>query len=123
MAEEVKLNRQGDKRGMHPNSLKNMRTGHMGNNYSGKDYSITRIIKGMIDEPAEERWLDAQDKGKGLTWRQAIAVRMLRDGVTGKYCELLERLEGKVTQPVSALVKTDVTFKIGRGYANGEPAV
>ena len=94
------LNRNGNKRGMSPNSRKNLENGRKGNNHANKDYSITRIVKEMIDEPAEERFLDVHDKDKKLTWRQAIALRILRDGVTGKYNELLDRLEGKVLQPI-----------------------
>ena len=94
------LNTNGYKRGMNRNSRKNLEKGREGNNHAAKDFSITRIVKKMIDEPAEERWLDVSDKGKELTWRQAIALRMLRDGVCGKYGELLDRLEGKITQPL-----------------------
>jgi uncharacterized protein (DUF362 family) len=43
------LNKKGDTRGMHPNSLKNLKP--------NKDCSITRIIKEMLDQVAEERWL------------------------------------------------------------------
>jgi hypothetical protein len=103
MAEEqsTQLNRNGNRRGMSPKSRKNLEKGRQGNNHAKKDYSITRIVKEMIDDPAEERFLDVQDKDKGLTWRQAIALRMLRDGVGGKYGELLDRIEGKVAQPIS----------------------
>ena len=110
------LNRNGNKRGMSPNSRKNLEKGREGNNHANKDYSITRIVKEWIDEPAEERFLETYDKGKELTWRQAIALRMLRDGVTGKYNELLDRVEGKVTQPIGGDMNMNVNFVIGKGY-------
>lgn len=111
-------NRNGNKRGMNPNSRKNLEKGREGNNHAKKDYSVTRIVKEWLDKPAEERFIDVQDKEKGLSWRQAIALRMLRDAVGGKYGELLDRLEGKVTQPIEAQVKGDVVWKIGKGYVN-----
>lgn len=124
MVDEAQLNRNGNKRGMHghPNSRKNLELGRKPNHRTAKDYSITRIVKEMLDEPAVERWLEVEDKNKGLTWRQAIAKRLLIESVRGNAKvtgELLDRLEGKVTQPVEAYVKTDVTFIIGRGYADG----
>jgi len=73
MAESTEqLNRKGNRRGMHrhPNSMKNLEKRNLkGNSNAKKDYSITRIIKEMLDDPAEERWLEVEDKGKDLTWR------------------------------------------------------
>ena len=101
---EVKqLNKNGDKRGMSQNSLKNLHPRLKGNNHASKDYSITRIVKEMLDQPAEERWLEAEDKHKEFTWRQAIAKRILIEATRGNAKvtgELLDRLEGKVTQPI-----------------------
>ena len=109
---ETKLNTRGNRRGMTPNSRKNLEKGREGNNHALRDYSVTRIVKELIDEPAEERFLDVPDKGKGLTWRQAIALRILRDSVRGKYGELLDRLEGKVVQPIGGEGGKDLTFNI-----------
>jgi len=117
MADKVKekLNRSGNKRGLNPNSVKNLHSGRKGNNYSAKDYSITRIIKGMLDDPVPERWLETEDKANGMTWRQAIAKRILIDAVRGNTratCELLDRLEGKVTQPISGEGGGPVRYEI-----------
>lgn len=114
------LNNRGNRRGMSPNSRKNLEKGREGNNHAQKDYSITRIVKELIDEPAEERWLDVHDKGRGLTWRQVIALRMLRDSVGGKYGELLERLEGKITQPISGEDGQAIILRVI--YDNGDKA-
>ena len=98
-----KLNTSGNKRGLSQNSLKNLHPRLKGNNHANKDYSITRIVKSMLDDAADERWLEVEDKGKGVTWRQAIAKRLLIEAVRGnaKICsELLDRLEGKVTLPI-----------------------
>ncbi len=69
-----------------------------------KDFSIISIVKGMLEQPADERWLDICDKDKKLTWRQAIAKALLVGSVRGHPVllkELLDRLEGKVPQPIS----------------------
>ncbi len=105
---EGQLNKAGNKRGMSLASRKNLVVN--GNNHSAKDYSITRILKEMADDPAPERWLEVEDKGKGLTYRQAAARRIWIDVIRGNAKitgELLDRLEGKVTQPI--------------GGANGQP--
>ncbi len=101
---DEKLNRNGEAQGMHPNSRKNLDRGRKGNNHADKDYSITRILKEMADDPAPERWLEVEDQGKGLTYRQAAARRIWIDAIRGNAKitgELLDRLEGKVTQPVA----------------------
>ncbi len=117
------LNRNGNKRGLSPNSRKNLALGRKPNKRTQKDYSITRIIKEMLDEPAMERWLEVEDKAKGLTWRQAIAKRILIEAVRGNAkvtAELLDRLEGKVSQPVSGENGEPITLKVI--YDNGDKA-
>jgi len=119
-----KLNSNGNKRGMSPNSRKNLDLGRKHNNRTQKDYSITRIIKDMLDQPAEERWLEVEDKGKKFTWRQAIAKRILIESVKGNAkvtSELLDRIEGKVTQPIGGDEENPVFIRLLsrlRGYGN-----
>ena len=113
MEEKKQLNRNGNKRGMSPNSRKNLDEGRKGNNHAKKDYSVIRIVKEMLDQPAEERWLEVEDKGKGTSWRQAIAKRILIEATRGNAkvtSELLDRLEGKVTQP--ELIKGEITLRV-----------
>uniref|UniRef100_A0A6H1ZHJ3 Uncharacterized protein n=1 Tax=viral metagenome TaxID=1070528 RepID=A0A6H1ZHJ3_9ZZZZ len=126
MSNKKELNKNGNRRGMSLNSQKNivsaLRT-LKENNHAKKDYSITRIVKEMLDESAEERWLDVGDKGKNLTWRQAIAKRILIEAVRGNARvtgDLLDRLEGKVTQPTEGVVNAKVVLEVryvnrGRG--------
>lgn len=112
MATEKQLNHSGNKRGLSLNSRKNLLLGRKANRRTAKDYSITRIIKEMLDEPAEERWLEIEDKGKQFTWRQAIAKRILIESIRGNAKvtgELLDRLEGKVTQPIAGAVDVKIT--------------
>ena len=113
MAGKEQLNKNGNRRGMSPNSRKNLDKGRNGNNHANKDYSVIRIVKEMLDNPAEERWLEVEDKGEGLTWRQAIAKRILIEAARGNARvtgELLDRLEGKVTQP--ELIKGEITLRV-----------
>ena len=49
------LNSKGNRRGMHPNSKVNLEKGRVVNKRTQKDYSITRIVKEMLDQAAEER--------------------------------------------------------------------
>lgn len=114
MAKQV-INKNGDRRGMSHNSQKNLHPRLKGNRNAKKDYSITRIIKEMLDEPAVERWLEVEDKGHELTWRQAIAKRILIEAVRGNAKvtgELLDRLEGKVTQPVGGDPTQPIIIKV-----------
>ena len=103
---------------MSPASRKNLDV--KGNKHAKKDYSITRIIKEMLDEPAEERWLEPDDKDKHYTWRQTIAKRILIESAKGNArvtSELLDRLEGKVTLPVTGEGGGDIILRVK--YDNG----
>lgn len=107
MPEEPQLNSSGNRRGMSENSHKNIVSAQKAlkdNNHASKDYSITRVLKETIDDPCPNRWLEPDDKDKGLTWRQAIAMRMKIEAVKGNskiMSDIMDRLEGKVTQPVN----------------------
>lgn len=108
------LNSAGNKRGMSPSSRENLSLGRKHNQRSKKDYSITRIIKEMLDRPVDERWLEVDDKGQQLTWRQAIAKRILIEAVKGNakiISELQDRLEGKVVQPIEGGGEP-ITFRV-----------
>ena len=93
------LNRNGNKRGLHPNSLKNLQPGK---GRPKKGLSITNLIREMLDQQADYISPGAPPSDK--TWRQMIARAMLIESSKGNVPmvrELLERLEGKVTQPIS----------------------
>lgn len=112
---QTKLNSKGNRRGMSPSSRENLAKGRKPNLRTKKDYSITRIIKEMLDQPAQERWLEVDDKGQKLTWRQAIAKRILIEAVKGNQRlipELLDRLEGKVSQPIETPPDKPLAVKI-----------
>jgi len=108
------LNHKGNRRGLHPNSLKNLehrkcwKPGESGN---PQGQSITARQKQMMPEvcPFDVKgrpWLDAlAEGGMRLALLQAAAMANLQD-----------RHEGKVTQPIEAAIKGDVRFIIGKGY-------
>lgn len=98
------LNSNGNRRGMSPKSREALASGRKQNHRAKKDYSITRILKEMANDLAPERWLEVEDKGKGYTYRQAAARRIWLDVIRGNAKitgELLDRLEGKITQPIA----------------------
>lgn len=110
---KAQLNKNGDHRGMSPQSRKNLENGRKNGKGKLQGPSITITMRGMLDEPCPERWLHVEDKGKGLTWRQAIAKTILSGAAMGKpgiIGELLDRLEGKVTQPVTS--EGEITLRV-----------
>ncbi len=63
--------------------------------HPGKNYSITLLVKAEIDKiPANEK--------QGRTWRQLLALAWLTGAMRNPvlFKELLDRLEGKVVQPI-----------------------
>jgi hypothetical protein len=95
----TQLNKNGDKRGMSLNSQKNLRgfqgIGNPKNNFAKKELSITRKQREMLPLPCPY--------AKGKTWLEWLAERgMALAGENATfYKELLDRLEGKVPQPIA----------------------
>lgn len=96
-------NKSGNRRGLNPLSLANLqkgrkfKKGESGNpkGRTPKAACITSLIRDMLDQPVKE--------GEKLTWRESIARAILSGASTGNPAlvkELLERLEGRVTQPI-----------------------
>lgn len=56
---------------------------------------------------------------KGETWLEWLADRgmAMAGEIATYYSELMDRLEGKVTQPVEGRIDSDIVFNIGKGYA------
>ena len=89
--------------------------GHPGNpNAKGRppnELSITSIQRQMLTEPCPY--------AAGKTWAQWLAKRGME--LAGEnpryYCEIMDRLEGKVTQPIEGQIDSEVVFTIGKGYA------
>ena len=86
---------------MSPNSRKNLELGRRPNTRRAKDSAITPLVREMLDEVADERWIHPSDYGK--TWRQCIAKALLVGAVKGNPTlvkELLDRLEGRPKESV-----------------------
>ena len=112
-------------RGTHPNTQKALKEhgfkpGRSGNpnGRPTNELSITNVCRDMLPQVCP---FDSE----GRTWAQYIAYRMMAQSIQNVNClrELLERLEGKVTQPIEGTITTDVNFTIGKGYANGKPDI
>ena len=106
------LNKNGDRRGMNLNSQKNLRgvqgIGNPKNDNAKKELSITRKQREMLPLPCPY----APDK----TWLEYIAERGL--ALAGEnasyYKELLDRLEGKVSQPTEVDVRGHIEIEDAR---------
>ncbi len=95
-----------DNRGKHPNSLKNLEKGQRmawkeGKSGNPNGHSLTGLIKKLLSDVP-----DIQIGGKRNTkkWRDLIAQAWLVGAYQGNptyFKELLERIEGKVAQPVT----------------------
>jgi len=108
----------------HPNSLANLhghqwKPGQSGNprgRPKGTRY-ITELAREKLGKPCPH----APEK----TWAEYLVDRWLGQAVenAGYFKELMDRLEGKVTQPISGELKGDVTWVIGKGYADDKPGI
>ena len=90
-------------KGKHPNSIKNLKpfkpgqSGHPGR--TPKDVSLTSLVKKYMEEVPELVGGKKNDK----TWRELLVHAWLVGAYKGNsvlFKELLDRLEGKVMQPI-----------------------
>jgi len=95
------LNRNGDERGMSPESRKNLELGRKTNHRAQKDISITRIQEEMLDQ------LCPYAEDPTWTWARTIAVAGLREALTDEKARenLKDRVEGKVALPIQPVGK------------------
>jgi hypothetical protein len=90
--QETKVNSKGNRRGMNGNSQKNLRPNKNGRPKNA--HCITDIQRKMLPQPCPYK--------QGVTWAEYLAERgmaMASENAT-YYRELMDRLEGKVTQPI-----------------------
>ena len=79
-----------------------------------KDLTLTSIIKDLLEKPCPH------DSSK--TWRYALAEQWLEQCYRGNpqlIKELIDRLEGKVVQPLGGEGGGPIRFVIGNGNGNG----
>jgi len=95
---QVKLqknkNKNGDTRGMHPNSQKNLKPGANKNGRPRKELSLTNC--------AREKLREKCPYAPNQTWLEYLVERWLGQAAENAtyFNQLIERLEGKVTQPI-----------------------
>ena len=99
--EQPRLNKRGDRRGLHPNSRANLQPPRWKHGESGnpEGLSLKRVVSDILREPL--RNVDPK-KAKAI---QLLALSIVRDAIKGSKedrKEIWERLEGKVTQPIEA---------------------
>ena len=97
--EQPKLNKNGDRRGMHPNSKANLQPPRWKPGESGNPsgLSLKRYVNDVLREPLKN--IDPKT-AKAI---QLLALAIVRDAIKGSKedrKEIWERLEGKVTQPI-----------------------
>ncbi len=110
------LNKRGDKRGLHPNSVANLRPGNPPVDTNHNGYSITSTLKDLIHKEAE--FIAPHARPKDKLWREQIAREILVKAAQGDVPmvkELLDRTEGKVPDK-QLIANVDVVFIIGKGY-------
>ena len=85
--------------GKHPNSIKNLKPCKKGETHNPKGRPTNRLCLTSI---AREKLGQPCPHVKGKTWAEYLVDQWLEKAVnnTVYFCELIERLEGKVTQPI-----------------------
>lgn len=103
-SEKQKLNRKGDRRGMHrhPNSIKNLQ--HNGRPH--KEQSILDYIRAQLTEQCQYE--------PGKTWLEALAHAELRHSLndTGARRDLLDRLLGRPIETFEAALKGGIVLRV-----------
>lgn len=100
-------NKNGDRRGTHPNSLKNLVPFVKGQSGNPKGRSVSALQGDMYDESCP---FDGQHR----TWREALAEGGMRQALTTPVAlsNLLDRQEGKVTLPISGSLEITDTKEL-----------
>ena len=135
------MKKKEDMRGKHPNSLKNLEKGQRmawkeGKSGNPNGHSLTGLVKKLLKEVPE---LQIGGKRNTKEWRLLIAQAWLVGAYQGNatyFKELLERIEGKVAQPIvgkdnkdfipevfSILYPEGTVVKAGRMSGNGHDPV
>lgn len=106
MKEKQQLNRNGNKRGLSPNSQKNLLIGQKANNHAKKKFSLTACAREKLDEKCPYK--------PTMTWREYLVDRWLAlAGENASYFkELIDRLEGKTSEKILAETRQEIIYKI-----------
>ena len=118
---EVKLqknkNKNGDTRGMHSNSRKNLKPGANKNGRPRKELSLTNCAREKLGQPCPY--------APGKTWLEYLVERWLGQAAESPqyFNQLIDRLEGKVVQPVGGDAENPIVVQLLsrlRGYEKKE---
>ncbi len=105
-------NKHGDTRGLHPNSLGNLKPiPFLPGNNGGPGRPIS-------DRAREKLAEDCPFDSQGRKWKEVLPEAMLRQALsrTEGMRELLDRVEGKVPGDQPPVTNINVVFVIGKGY-------
>jgi len=117
LSQEKQLNKNGNRRGLNPNSLKNLThriaKGETANpkGRPPKDVCLTSLVKEYMEQTPTE--IDGKPNTK--TWRELLAQAWILKSLKGDsvlFKELLDRLEGKVTQPIAGENGEPIRYEI-----------
>ena len=104
-------------KGKHPNSVKAIKNHHFKKGQTGNPAGRPQNVK-YVSESLRERLASREVA-------DSIADRLIKRARKSDYALqiLLDRTEGKVIQTFTGQIKTDVTFIIGKGYADSKPDI
>ena len=104
--------------GKHPNSLKNLKPIQPGEarNPKGRPPGVKYISEALREQLANKR---AKIKSPADQLAHNLIERAEKSD--SAISIVLERTEGKVTQPIAETITGDITFIIGKGYAKDKP--
>ena len=108
---KMELNRKGNKRGIHPNSLANLEK-RKGQGRPRNELSLTNLAREKLDEVCPY-------DPEGRTWKEYLVDRWLAHSLVNVtyFRELTERLEGKILQPIGGEngkpIKYEISVKDG----------
>ena len=124
MAESTEQrNRSGNKRGMHPKSLANLIPNRMswkpGTSGNPEGLSLKRRVSDVLREPKRSLSKEETKKVKAI---ELLARAIVEDAIKGSKedrKEIWERLDGKLSLGINMAGDVEITYTIGKGYANG----
>ena len=116
-------NRSGNKRGMHPKSLANLIPNRMswkpGTSGNPEGLSLKRRVSDVLREPKRSLSKEETKKVKAI---ELLARAIVEDAIKGSKedrKEIWERLDGKLSLGLTVAGDVEITYTIGKGYANG----
>lgn len=113
-------------KGRHPNSLANLRLGGFKPGQSGNPGGCRKGVK-YVSEAMKHILAEGEAVVRANPGVVAYAIagnliKRAKDKDSSMEI-LMDRTEGKVTQPIAGQITADITFMIGKGYADSKPDI